>query len=432
MRTMWRACASALLLALPVAGLGEVRTDLDVRYGHGLDADDTVQASLDIEPVLEFDVGSKWEAVLSARLRLDTENELEPGEAVTESYASPSTPLTLGDHGSLELRDAYVERALGNGLLRLGKQQIVWGRLDGIKVLDVLNPQDFREFILDDFDRSRIGLWSAYLDLPVGAWRTELALIADNTGHAVPRSGAWFELRAPRFRFGADPGTPSPPTRTLRRDIGTSTGAVAARLSRRVGAFDLAAVAYSGMDHEPLGRLDLQGGAPVVEQFYERRDLYGLSAESAAGRFAFRVELATQPNRTFNTRSGGALETVTLDQSTAGVGVDIDAPLGVFMNVQYVVDRVSQAPDTLVRPSRDRIVTAFLKRDFRYDTLSVSLRGYYSQDLGDRMLSLGIDMRPSDSVTLRLSADGFSGDRRGLFGQFRDQDRVTLRLLYTF
>lgn len=432
MNTARRALGTALLATLPAVSAGDLRTDLDVRYGHGLDANDTVQASIDIEPVLDVEAGSRWEAVLSVRLRLDTENRLEPGEAVTDSYASPSKPATLGDHGSLELRDAYVERAIGNGLLRLGKQQIVWGRLDGIKVLDVLNPQDFREFILDDFDRSRIGLWSAYLDLPAGAWRTELALIADNTGHAVPRPGAWFELRAPRFRFGADPGLPSPPTRTRRRDVAADTSAIAARVSRRFGAVDVAAVAYSGMDHEPLGRLDVRGSAPVLEQFYERRELYGLSAESAAGRFAFRAELALQPNRAFNTRGPAALDTVTLDQSTAGLGIDVDAPFGVFMNAQYIVDRVSQAPDMLVRPSRDRIVTAFLKRDFRYDTLSVSLRGYYSRDLGDRMLSLGIDMRPSDSVTLRFSADGFSGDRRGLFGQFRDRDRVTLRLAYTF
>ena len=67
-----------------------------------------------------------------------------------------SRPYRIGDAGTAEIRDAYLEFGLDNGLLRIGKQQIVWGRLDGIKVLDTVNPQDFREFILDDFDDSRI------------------------------------------------------------------------------------------------------------------------------------------------------------------------------------------------------------------------------------------------------------------------------------
>jgi hypothetical protein len=80
---------------------------------------------------------------------------------VATSWSPASRPSTTTrrcrqtDHpgriGTLELRDLYYEHRLDRSV-RLGKQQIVWGRLDGVKILDVVNPQTFREFILDDLE----------------------------------------------------------------------------------------------------------------------------------------------------------------------------------------------------------------------------------------------------------------------------------------
>lgn len=421
--------AAGLSGGLPAA---EMRADIDVRYGHGVDAADTVQASVDLEPRVDFAASGQWQVRLSARLRLDGANVLDPGEAVTETYSPLSKPLALGSAGLLELRDAYLERRLARGLVRIGKQQIVWGRLDGIKLLDVLNPQDFREFILDDFDNSRIGLWSAYLDLAGRNWRSEFVVVVDNSGHAIPRRDAWFELTAPRFRFGAEPGAPGLDTVTRKRSIGADTGAFGLRLSRRIGPLDVAALGYTGIDFEPLGRIVERADAPVVERYYERRELLSLSAEAAAGRVAFRGEIAYQPGRRFNVRSGSLLEAVGRDQLTAGIGVDVDGPFDVFANLQFVHDEVLDAPASLVRPSRDRIATLTLRRSFRYETLTATLRWYYARDPGDSMVSLALEYKPGDNARLRLAADGFGGAPQGLFGQFRDRDRVTLQWLYTF
>jgi hypothetical protein len=36
---------------------------------------------------------------------------------------------------------------------------VVWAEADGLKLLDVLNPQNFRNFVLDDFDEPSVSLW---------------------------------------------------------------------------------------------------------------------------------------------------------------------------------------------------------------------------------------------------------------------------------
>lgn len=414
------------------AEVASVAVDTRLSYGVGNLTGQAVQEITEAEPRLELQLSPRMLAVMSARLRLDFADELEPGPTETETYSSISQPLLIDDLGTLELRDAYVELALRAGVVRIGKQQIVWGRLDGIKVLDVLNPQSFREFILENFSDSRIGLWSAYLDISRGDWRAEMAAIPDNTGHAIPAAGAWFELRAPRYRYGANPTTPAPLIVTDRRGLTFDTTALAARLSRRFGSTEVSAIAYTGMDYEPLGRSRVLNTENVIERYYERRKLYGLSMESAIGGVVLRAELATQPGRVFNARTPDTLTSVALDQTTAGVGVDIDGPLNTFINIQHLVDYVAHAPESLVRPKRDQITTVFVKRTFAYDSLELSARWYYSKELGDRMISVAFAYAFSDKTRIRLAIDGFAGNASGVFGQFADRDRVTLALAHTF
>ena len=370
--------------------------------------------------------------IMSARVRADARDELEPGRPDLDNYAPGSRPLQLGTTGTAELRDFYVELRSANGLTRLGRQQIVWGRLDGIKVLDLVNPQDFREFILVDFADSRIPLWSVYFDYNLGNWRAELALVPDGTGHAIPGDGAWFELTAPRFRYGAAPGQPGLPVITRQPGHSLDEAAAGLRLSRQFNNLELALVAYSGNDPEPLGRLVVADGAPAVERFYERRDAFGVSVDMGLGSAVLRAEYAFQPDRTFNTRSIGSLDTIGLDQHRAAIGLDIDGPLGVFVNVQYLVDTIAAAPDDLVRPDRDRVATLYLRRSFAYDSVILSARWYHSFTDDDDLAAVSLEHEINDSTSIELAAQFFSGIEAGLFGQFRDRDRLTLSLSHTF
>ncbi|MBF0165463.1 MAG: RNA polymerase-associated protein rapA [Magnetococcales bacterium] len=64
------------------------------------------------------------------------------------------------------LRELYIDSKVGNHFdLRLGKQQLVWGTADGIKLLDIINPTDWREFNQNTMDESRITVWMAKGDL---------------------------------------------------------------------------------------------------------------------------------------------------------------------------------------------------------------------------------------------------------------------------
>lgn len=404
----------------------------DIAYGYGSTSSESMQLQLKLTPEMTIDTPGSTRVVGSFRVRVDPTDRLEPGEAPRDAYAPLSRPLALGEVGLAEIRDLYVETELGDALLRLGKQQIVWGRLDGIKVLDILNPQDFREFILEDFGESRIGLWSAYLDASLGSWRAELAVIPDGTGHVIPNPGAWFELRAPRFRFGAGNDQPGLPLITESRAHDLDSTGAGLRMSRSIGRVDLALVAYTGIDPEPLGRITSDGNGPVVERYFERRQLAGFSAETGIGSAVVRIEYAIQPDRVFNLRTASSLEAVELDQHRAAIGIDFSLPGSIFINAQYLLDTVRNAPATLLRPDTDRLSTLYVRKSFGYDKVLVEARWYHSYTDKDDMVSASLSFLFGSNSRIRLQADAFSGTTSGLFGQFETRDRIVLGIEHVF
>ncbi len=86
-----------------------------------------------------------------------------------------------------ELKEAYVDLELLEGtlFLRLGKQNIVWGKTELFRTTDQFNPQDLALSSLPSFEESRIALWAAraiyslYDVGPLEDFRIELAANLD-------------------------------------------------------------------------------------------------------------------------------------------------------------------------------------------------------------------------------------------------------------
>jgi hypothetical protein len=57
------------------------------------------------------------------------------------------------------LREAYVDTELNDWSIRAGKQQVVWGTADGMKLLDMINPTDYSEMAQNQMEDSRIPVW---------------------------------------------------------------------------------------------------------------------------------------------------------------------------------------------------------------------------------------------------------------------------------
>ncbi len=80
-------------------------------------------------------------------------NLMKDGKATTNYDSNES--YTQRD----PLREAYLDSQVGDWSIRTGKQQVVWGTADGMKLLDMINPTDYGEMAQNQMEDSRIPVW---------------------------------------------------------------------------------------------------------------------------------------------------------------------------------------------------------------------------------------------------------------------------------
>lgn len=95
------------------------------------------------------------------------------------------------------LRELYLDAAVKGWDIRLGKQQVVWGTADGIKLLDIINPTDFRFLNQSSMEDSRIPLWMLNASSDV-----------TDTGNVQFIVSQRQENLIPGLNKGGDPGQP--------------------------------------------------------------------------------------------------------------------------------------------------------------------------------------------------------------------------------
>jgi len=378
-------------------------------------------AELRIAPELELSLADSLKLRTSVRLISEQSRQFEQtGGFDLSGYSNLANTWATSD-GAVALRDLYLDVDGAKIDWRVGKQQIVWGQLDGIKVLDVVNPQHFREFILPDFDQSRIGLWSVKADLKIARWNTEFFWAPDPTVHEFSRSS--FAFLAPRFDTLR--AWSLSPNRGVERASVSSDAAYGARASRLTNSgWDVSFVALSGLDPEPVVK-NSELGFPI--RLNQRRDVFGMSLSRSFGPAVWRLETSVQPGREFNLED--QFGTSARDQYTIGVALDFDGPGSWFTNVQLVHDQVQSGSESLDRPTQDTILTVSTKRSFAYDDWAFNI-GWYASNNGDGLLRPALEYNLSDSIKWHIGADIFYGDGQGIFGQFDRLDRLSTTLSF--
>ena len=162
--------------------------------------------NLTLLPEFQFDFDDGWRIKSIVRGRLEAISGMQIDDLNRHAYSQYSKPVQMYDAVELELRELYLQGNVGDIFIKLGKQQVVWGKADGLHVLDIVDPQSFREFILDKFESSRIPLWTVNIEWSLGDWDTQFLWIPDLTFHSLPKPQARFAFTSPELAPGAPAG----------------------------------------------------------------------------------------------------------------------------------------------------------------------------------------------------------------------------------
>ncbi len=432
--------AVALLEPMPACAEGTaatIYTTASLEWAFGTDGGDTQKLELTLEPRLEAPLVRGIELTTIVRLRADAFDELDPGGAVQEEVSPISRSLLIGDRSDLALRELYIETALGSAYLKLGKQQIVWGRADVLKVLDIVNPQDFREFILDEFLESRIPLWAANLEIPVGAFDLQLLWIPDQTYNEIPPAGALFEFTASTVMPTAPPGFLLDIERVRRPDRFFADSDAGMEISTLWKGWDLTLnYMFHYYDVPVIYRhVERRGDRAtiVVTPGYERTHLLGGTFSNAFGELTVRGEVGVSFDRFFSTNrvsdEDGVIRT---DELAYVLGLDWFGLEETMVSLQVFQSYLTSDPRGLIRDDLTTTVTLFLRRALLNDTLVVSAIWLQDLTIADGLVRPKIGYALRDDLEVWAGADVFYGSASGLYGEFGRNDRLVAGLAVTF
>jgi hypothetical protein len=387
---------------------------------------DTQKAEVIVTPEISLDLTESTRLTVIGRIRADFADELEPGEPSQDNRSSLSRRLFVGDHIDIELREAFVDTEIGSTFLRIGKQQVVWGQADGLKVLDILNPQSFREFVLDDFEDSRIPLWTVNAEIPIGGTFLQLLWIPDNTYDDIPEAGATYAFTSPLIVPEIPPGIPVTISPLDRPDDFFGDSDVAAKLSAFVGGWDLSLnYAWHYFDR-PVTRRKISMTGITVQQNYERTHLLGGTFSNVFGDFTVRGEVGYSSDRFFLTDDVTDEDGVDHSGELAYVlGLDYQGWRDWFVSTQIFQSIITDPEPGLVRSTEETTATLLARRDFMNEALQAEVLLIHSLNRGDGVLQASVGYDWHSNIRLKAGADIFYGTPLGLFGQFNDKDRIS-------
>ncbi|MEL7188063.1 MAG: hypothetical protein AAGK17_00805 [Pseudomonadota bacterium] len=419
---LWSAGLAVCSLLHCTAAWGQVQASGNVEVA--VDEDGWSRSALLVVPKWSASIDDDAEAVLSFRVEGAAS---ETGLGTTSSFSPISEPLIGGDDFRVSIEEAFVELGSDNVDVILGKQNVAWGSLDGIRITDKVNPERRTEFLAREPRPDRIPIWAARVKLRAGDFDLDIVGAPDPTVNQVPQVGSTFFPTAPRLLGGLMPVGQFPAI--IRQDRGRlfEDGVVAARASIRASSLDLRVSAISAPDRDGIVSFDGQS----INILHPRTHSFGLEAVWQTGNVVLRLDSAWTPDAVHVLDQTFATQSTKADQIVAGIGADIDGPFESFINIQVIADHVA-SDQTLVRPKTDIFSSLRIQKQIANGDVGLKIEAINSWTGEGHLLRAEMERRLSDNFDLYFGVDAFFGSEDELIGQFERRSRVKAGVRFAF
>lgn len=338
----------------------------------------------------------------------------------------------------LQLREAMLVWSRNNVDWNIGKQLITWGKTDGVRLLDVINPLDLREFILEDFEDAKIPLWMIDRRQYIHTWTLQTLAVFDyESTHFAPFQTDYYD----RYNH---PSVLDPYPEFRPDDFSLRDAEVGSRLSGAIRGVDVSFNYFYTYDDvfsvELEHELTPGGTAVFPSKVYDRQHLYGGSFSGATRSVVWRGEVAYVQGKRFALDPAVLFPTLTASAEERGLrgrgqslylaGLDY-ATNDWFLSGQVYIDHLHGQTDLLRRKGTESILTALIQREAFHDLLRVRLFTIYAAHEGAWLWKVRTRYFYNDRFTLSLLADLFAADGKdGFFKQYRGKSRFGFSIRY--
>ncbi|MFH1457786.1 MAG: DUF1302 family protein [Candidatus Omnitrophota bacterium] len=449
--------------ALPFENLelaGYLKNETALRTAHGLDEFMKESNIAQLEAEYTFNEHVQFFTIL--RWFYDAVYELENKYANDPQWESKTNQKLKHPEKLQWLRECYLDVLTDSLDLRLGKQQVVWGTADGVRILDIVNPLDYRDWTLKDYIDSRLPLWMINAEGKILLnGHLQLLLIPDYEANYYPPAGAPFTLRT--VRLGAlPPSNPMITTSTISEKPAHTFKNTKVGLRWRqiiegqafeytlnyLHAYDFASSAYTSFVFPNVFVTRRAEGIDVLGGTFSKTITEGIFFPGVAKGWTLRGELAYIKGGAMNFGTDASIVgTVDVDQCNYVLGFDKTFFTNLMFSFQFIQMWALQRekPTNFVKPTQtllngatrgpldecETILTLLLATDFMHERLKPQVLILYGDD-NDWRISPKVSYEINDQWLATMGLHFFEGKEQHLSGQFDKNDQLFFELKYTF
>jgi hypothetical protein len=345
------------------------------------------------------------------------------------------------ENQSAEIREIYLDAHLSFLDIRIGKQIVRWGVVEGARILDEINPLDFKEFILRDVSDRYIPRWGVKSDIYLGEYALEGLYIPDLKFHKPASVGSQFE------QFQILPGTIVPESNLQNADWGL-------RVSKTLLGIDLAASYYYMWDPFPASYRSVFGlggfGVSPTVNFqprYTKVRVYGGTLSKSFGKIVFSAEGAYVADKYFGTLVGadpanpGQFIYGELMRNYLKYAVGLDFTFySADISLSAQQQKILGYDSTTIQREYDTVLSFFGRKPFLNDRLIPSILVLYFLVDNDYLLRPKIEYSLTDHLKISGGLDLMVGPIAwgplpGEFtfvGYFSNESRAEFDITYSF
>ena len=355
------------------------------------------------------------------------------------------------DASGAAIRELYADMYLGNLDVRLGKQFVVWGVLEGVRITDEINPMDFRELILPDLLDYRIPLWMAKLDYYRSEASYQFLWIPDIRFHKPAPPGSEWEL------LQEVPGTRYP------QSFNYKNSEFGYKVNTNLWDTELAFSYFYTWDDFPVIFRHALLNQSIDPQFfptYTRLSMYGATFVKQLSSYILKGELAYVTGKYFAVANADENHDGWLDKNGEfkrdhlrwGLGMDFNWQ-GADISPSIVQWIIFNYDPVIIQDQFDTGINLFVRKEYPDSSTIFSLLAIYLVNLEEVYLKPKWTFRITDHFQIGTGVDMFFGrssqlgvsgvldslgnvmvpeQRAQFIGNFHDNDRVFLEFKYAF
>ena len=366
--------------------------------------------------------------LMSSRTRVRGEIGRDFGQSSLFVSLNATYNAILKERTGFELREAYLDHTENHWGLRAGRQLVIWGAADGLRITDLVSPLDMTEFLAQDYDDIRMPVNALRLFVFNDKVRVEAIAVPAFEGYVLPvdASNPWSVLPT---------GSPLP---VVWNDTGSrpafhlSNFEYGGRVSVTLPGVDFSLSGLYTWNKMPVIQYAPSPTEITVSPQYYRMGFVGGDISKPLGQFVLRGEAAYNIDKHFSYKPE------TMRQPQQGfrslnwlVGVDWYAPSEWMLSAQFSTENIFGYEDCIMQERNNMLATLNVSKKLFNSTLQLSDFTYFDVSNKGWFSRFAADYALSDQIHLLAGFDWFGGDK-GIFGIYKNNSEVWVKAKYSF